>query len=80
MVCVTSFKTSCQKDFRQIFRLHEESYPYHSLSLEKIKLDYQCELSPENFADEENCHCTRPNVSSQTLTCFKGTRESDVSN
>lgn len=80
MACATSFNTSCQKDFKQIFRWLEESYPYRSLSLKKIKLDYQRELSPENFADEENCHCTRPNVSSQTLTCFEGTRESDVSN
>lgn len=79
MVCVTSFKTYCQ-DFKQILKLHEEFYPYRSLSLKKMKLDYQFELSPENFADEENCHCTRPNVPSQALTCFKGTRESDVSN
>lgn len=79
MVCVTLFKTHCQ-DSKQILKWHEEFYPYRSLSLKKIELDYQCELSPENCADEENCHCTRPNVSSQALTCFKGTRESDVSN
>lgn len=36
-VCITSFRL-CQKDFKYIWRLQEESYPYHILPMKKDKI------------------------------------------